>query len=1201
MFFWLWEVIVWIALTVTAYYLTPRPKRENARAGALSDFNFPTIEEGTPIPVLRGTGLLRAPIIGWLGGFYTQEFKDHDVVLGYHYHLGLDLFFCHGPVDELLEIRFDDKFAIRRNGGSVPANCVLRVEDLAGVHDVVVTPGAFNSMSAMATAVASSIRGVVPTFGRVVYDLELSMWCYYNGTAYANFVYILFCVTINGFTFECGAWVPTGAYTDGTSLALALNKAIEVAKWEAAEANSNQDIQALNLEFTYDVMEQKFTMNVGTKGPTITAFWLEPFSNLLPYLGIQHDDPDDAGADPVWLTTSFPESYTAEHTSCKGYFYFDINPGITVHWPESNQVARDTFGKTLLADQTAQGLCEAYREVGSLGFETFADYGDSIGIGINLPELYGGTKGGGAGGVWGWMQFFKGTQGQDGREVLAGRQADPRSGYPGIAHLVTADFVWGIQTTFRNVSAVMRCTPNPLGLAIGPRIGDDYNPGLMLWELCTDEVWGAAISPDLLDRDAFVTLALACAAEGLGGTWIFDQGRPATELAEDVCRQINAMPVVNPLTGKLGFQLVRADYDVNSIPEVNESQLSNIKFSRPSWGKTKTSVMARFIDRARGYIEDSRTVHNEAAIAAQNGRIEVEEIDCPGLTTGPAASRAAWGQLAPASYPFAILEADCDRTLWRALPGEVFAFTSERLGITKMPMRTCTLNTGSLESGKLSVQAAEDVFGLQMIDGDDPNAIPPVTPIAFFVGGDYDDWKPIAQAIGPNGQRLWPDEGLNVFAGTFDGSLAQVQLQTKLDGNGRRWLVADGDGGFYYVCLADPGSGNSERIWAQRMSANGVRLWGDGIEVFDGIGFDSMIGCLCGVSLGAHGLMVVWTACAGGADQIRAQRISKAGVLQLETNGVVGYNTTGAARVQDAVANGAGDGGVYVTFLSDLPGGVPADIELNINGERIGSSLPLGLFTEVESGDVLTEPDGGRGTGSLTMENATCTSFTRLQRAYRAVSVAWGEEGVSPGKEAPPCETYDIDGCSILSDDAFGLWFGGGECRDATRSGGGMQLALRISSMGTPVFKTDLGLGGWWVYDIALDLHGGAYFVRVDMGPDPAAEGDFFRGHVHRVLGGGHLEWSDELDRPEDEDDYVVPGFAQHYSPKPVTVPDGSVAVAFIDYREEMDDSDNYTLKFQRWSRDGEKLWGDHGVLVFPGRTDLEMYLVCSPRLWQAP
>jgi hypothetical protein len=119
MAFWVYFA-VWAVTFVIGEFLRPKPDLQDAQAAGLNEFGFPTASEARAIPVVWGTVDIEGPNLVWYGDYAVEEiteevktglFSDEDVVVGHKYFVGLHLVLCHGQIDALTEIAFDDKVA----------------------------------------------------------------------------------------------------------------------------------------------------------------------------------------------------------------------------------------------------------------------------------------------------------------------------------------------------------------------------------------------------------------------------------------------------------------------------------------------------------------------------------------------------------------------------------------------------------------------------------------------------------------------------------------------------------------------------------------------------------------------------------------------------------------------------------------------------------------------------------------------------------------------------------------------------------------------------------------------------------------------------------------------------------------------------------------------------------------------------------
>jgi hypothetical protein len=118
------NVFFFVASMVIGELLRPKPKGpQNAQAAGFDHVQFPTAQEGRVVPVVWGTQLIKGANLLWYGDYQpfpiikTQKIKKlfgskkKKYIAGYRYHIGLQLALCHGTIDALQEIRFEDKVA----------------------------------------------------------------------------------------------------------------------------------------------------------------------------------------------------------------------------------------------------------------------------------------------------------------------------------------------------------------------------------------------------------------------------------------------------------------------------------------------------------------------------------------------------------------------------------------------------------------------------------------------------------------------------------------------------------------------------------------------------------------------------------------------------------------------------------------------------------------------------------------------------------------------------------------------------------------------------------------------------------------------------------------------------------------------------------------------------------------------------------
>lgn len=114
-----WVALLWqIGLTLAYELIRPKPSFDSPEPAGIGSFKFATIGEGRVIPIVWGTCKIPGPMVTWYGDLevvamkewiQTGLFTGEHVTTHYRYYLGMQLVLCSGDIDEVLEIRFDDK------------------------------------------------------------------------------------------------------------------------------------------------------------------------------------------------------------------------------------------------------------------------------------------------------------------------------------------------------------------------------------------------------------------------------------------------------------------------------------------------------------------------------------------------------------------------------------------------------------------------------------------------------------------------------------------------------------------------------------------------------------------------------------------------------------------------------------------------------------------------------------------------------------------------------------------------------------------------------------------------------------------------------------------------------------------------------------------------------------------------------------
>lgn len=367
---------------------------------------------------------------------------------------------------------------------------------------------------------------------------------------------------------------------------------------------------------------------------------------------------------------------------------------------------------------------------------------------VYLPNFFGGDDRGG--GIAGKLQLVRGVTDAAVNSFFSGKQ-DPLPTYQN-----TAYFLWRARNTARGgyIGNSPQVKPfkfevyrygdrlwTDAGVGSGgdERIGDDMNPIAAAYECLTDTDWGLGFSQNDVDLTNFVSVASTIATEGLGFSMVISNGMKAAEFLREVERHIDGTLGVDIFTGKFVFKLARNDYDIDTIPQVDETNINEVvSFSRGEWSETDNEVRLTFVDRDKEY-NDSVALAQDIANLQIQGQRSVAQLRYPGVLDRTVANKLIWRDIRGIAYPLAKLTITVNRTVWQLQPGDVFAWSWAAYGITKMPFRVSKVDYGDDTNGMIRIDAAQDIFQLETTSFVDPPSsgwTPPIAGVTAFDSAD---------------------------------------------------------------------------------------------------------------------------------------------------------------------------------------------------------------------------------------------------------------------------------------------------------------------------------------------------------------------------------------------------------------------------------------------------------------------------------
>lgn len=341
---------------------------------------------------------------------------------------------------------------------------------------------------------------------------------------------------------------------------------------------------------------------------------------------------------------------------------------------------------------------------------------------FDLPNLFGGDEEGN-GGIRGTLKFWAGGASQavssyldDFQNIGAGNKTPAYRGTCWVGPN-SAPFYLGNSANIEPWAFEVRRIINGLALTTGREIVNvkDCNPANVLYEIFTNTEWGMGHPASDIDTASFTTAGNTLFDEGNGFSFLLDREMEALELIDLIEQQISGKVFFNQVLSQWQLKLARDDYDIDTINVITESNALEIRdFTRGSWEDTTNIVRVKFTNRSNEYKDTFSLAQDSANIQLQDGVNVSTTVNMPGVKDTTLATNIAWRTLRTLSYPLAKATFVMDRSFYDTNPVDVFAFTSAKFGLTKLPMRVIKVDLGSLEDNKVIIDCVQDVFFFQV-------------------------------------------------------------------------------------------------------------------------------------------------------------------------------------------------------------------------------------------------------------------------------------------------------------------------------------------------------------------------------------------------------------------------------------------------------------------------------------------------------
>ena len=679
---WVLAGIVIASFAYSLYLQSRRPQQPGVTVQG------PTASEGIPIPVVFGTRQITNPNVCWYG---NQQDRNHD---GTHYYsLDAQIVLCHGQIDALIDIVTNSKRTMWQSGVD-PS----QMTDPVTVNGTKVNAGQIGAhvdsskMSLSATVhlgATSTVGTQAGVADEVATAMGLTVGPKYYGVAW-----------LFGH-FELGV---SPIFTPVECIVQRIHKRLgSTTQWYDAKA----------------------AIQTGRALGDLWKYKLQAAADTDDWSGVAFDDSE-------WDQAPGPISNATAAAILMDYKDYPL-PLVKTQLPEDGTLILDGgtfyYGNKFSGGKVQQG-CKLWLrwDLGALpAVNIFAQlwHDDSAKL------------------------FFNGTEVTVNPTVI---DSIPKNSHfnstatidaslidtdgPNVVAMCVRDTYASVVGSFANGAKIGTNQLIFAGLQLGndtsvPGKLVDMNPAHIVYEVLTDTLWGLGYNTADLDEDSFTDAADTLYDEQFGLSLEWSQQSTIEEFITEVLRHISGVLYVDRSTGLFTLKLLRADYVVGNLLELNESSIVKVEdASRKLPGELVNSVTVTYSATPRGD-QGSLTIFDEGLLQQQGGIVSVK-IDYPGVTNSFIAGNLALRDLRALSVPLLSCTVYANREAADLNIGDAFVLDWPDLFIDHVVMRVGEIDIGDGIDNTVKITCVEDAFYYpnQRVSATNAPIAAPVGPIA---------------------------------------------------------------------------------------------------------------------------------------------------------------------------------------------------------------------------------------------------------------------------------------------------------------------------------------------------------------------------------------------------------------------------------------------------------------------------------------
>lgn len=257
------------------------------------------------------------------------------------------------------------------------------------------------------------------------------------------------------------------------------------------------------------------------------------------------------------------------------------------------------------------------------------------------------------------------------------------------------------------------------------------NAAHMIYECMTDADFGMGEDPAAFNLAQWEAQAVTLFNENFGLNILWTRQSSIEAFVKEIIDHIQAKIDINPESGLYELILLRGDYDINTLPELNPNNAVFSNFRMKSWSSVTNEIVVTWTNPETGKNE-TVTAQDPAAIALQGG-VTSDTRNYYAIADSDLAMAVAERDLAIAAHPIPTLEAEVTLEFWLTTISKVFKVSWPKRGIQAAYFRVSKVERGT-KSRTVKLSLYEDVFALGK---------------ANYLGGVSSQWSSTAQDPAP--------------------------------------------------------------------------------------------------------------------------------------------------------------------------------------------------------------------------------------------------------------------------------------------------------------------------------------------------------------------------------------------------------------------------------------------------------------------